>query len=103
MSSSRSRGVRRAGICLSQRLLQLRYAFPVALLPALIHLIVRPIQTEEEMIDCRIDHYQTPTEIHLSVYAKQVDRARSKVQFDDEHVRSLLLLHGHPPDATHNS
>lgn len=26
---------------------------------------------EEELVDCRVDHYQTPMEVHVSAYAKK--------------------------------
>ena len=35
---------------------------------------------------CRIDHYQTPMDVHVSVFAKQVDQDRSSVLFEDEMV-----------------
>ncbi len=25
----------------------------------------------EELVDCRVDHYQTPLEVHVSAYAKK--------------------------------
>jgi hypothetical protein len=27
-------------------------------------------ETKEELVTCRIDHYQTPTQVHVSVFAK---------------------------------
>jgi hypothetical protein len=47
---------------------------------------------EEELIDCRYDHYQTRTDIYLSIYAKQVDKERSKVQFEENSVSSPPLV-----------
>lgn len=35
---------------------------------------------------CRIDHYQTPTDVHVSVFAKQVNQDKSSVLFEDEMV-----------------
>lgn len=40
----------------------------------------------EEFTNCRIDHYQTPANVHVSVFAKQVDKARSTVVFESEKV-----------------
>ena len=37
-------------------------------------------------MDCRIDHYQTPTEIHVSVFAKQADKERSAVKIASNEV-----------------
>ncbi|PPR08088.1 hypothetical protein CVT24_010549 [Panaeolus cyanescens] len=41
----------------------------------------------EEEVNCRIDHYQTPGQVHVSVFAKKVDKERSTVEFRDEEVR----------------
>ena len=40
----------------------------------------------EEFTNCRIDHYQTPANVHVSVFAKQVDKGRSTVIFESEKV-----------------
>ena len=40
----------------------------------------------EESVDCRIDHYQTPSEVHVTVFAKKVDQERSVVEFDESKV-----------------
>jgi len=48
----------------------------------------------EETVDCRIDHYQTPTEVHVSVFAKKVDQARSKVTLEENKVGFDLHLPG---------
>lgn len=42
-------------------------------------------------MDCRIDHYQTPSEVHVSVFAKKADQERSKVNFEDTQVSEGLL------------
>jgi hypothetical protein len=49
---------------------------------------------EEELIDCRYDHYQTCTDVHLAIYAKQVDKERSKVQFEENSVNSPSIVDG---------
>jgi len=48
----------------------------------------------EESVDCRIDHYQTASEVHVSVFAKKVDQERSKVKFDEAQVQFDLHLPG---------
>lgn len=48
--------------------------------------ISTPLQGEE-MTSCRIDHYQTPTEVHVSVFAKRADQERSTVKFEQHSVR----------------
>lgn len=42
----------------------------------------------EESVECRIDHYQTSSEVHVSVFAKKVDQEHSKVKFDETQVKS---------------
>ena len=42
----------------------------------------------EQFTDCRIDHYQTPSEVHVSVFAKQVDQERSTVKIETNQVRA---------------
>jgi len=54
-----------------------------------------PVITESkavEQVDCRIDHYQTPDQVHVSVFAKKVDKERSSVQFEDTKVILDLYL-----------
>lgn len=34
------------------------------------------------MVKCRIDHYQTPGEVHVSVYAKKADKEKSSIAFE---------------------
>lgn len=35
------------------------------------HLFVGSKAAGEEFVDCRVDHYQTPLEVHVSAYAKK--------------------------------
>ncbi|KAI6043139.1 chord-domain-containing protein [Pisolithus marmoratus] len=44
----------------------------------------------EHFTDCRIDHYQTPTEVHVSVFAKQADRDKSS-SYKSKRRRSVHL------------
>lgn len=54
----------------------------------------------DEMVDCRIDHYQTRDKVFVSVFAKQADKEQSVIRFDSaEQVRSTLTgrsRHLHP-------
>lgn len=51
---------------------------------------------EEEMVECRIDHYQTPREVIVSVFGKGADKEVSKVVFEVETVRPSLSPLIHP-------
>lgn len=50
------------------------------------------LSTAEEFTDCRIDHYQTPANVNVSVFAKQVDKERSTVIFEPEKIHIDLYL-----------
>lgn len=41
---------------------------------------------EREIVQSRIDHYQTPSQVHVSVYAKQVDKATSSIKIEEQAV-----------------
>ncbi|KAJ7582645.1 HSP20-like chaperone [Mycena floridula] len=49
---------------------------------------------KEEMTTCRVDHYQTVEKVHVSIFAKQVDKERSKITVEDEQVGLDLYLPG---------
>ncbi|KAG8217389.1 HSP20-like chaperone [Butyriboletus roseoflavus] len=54
-----------------------------------------PKQSEEQaeqFTECRVDHYQTPNEVHVSVFAKQADEDRSKVTVEETQVHFDLYL-----------
>ncbi|KAH7929796.1 chord-domain-containing protein [Leucogyrophana mollusca] len=46
----------------------------------------------EQFTDCRVDHYQTPREVHVSVFAKQADKERSTVKIEEAQVHFDLYL-----------
>lgn len=56
--------------------------------PSRLLITVRPVwdHQAEQFTECRIDHYQTPNEVHVSVFAKQADRDRSKVTVEETQV-----------------
>ncbi|KAF9001893.1 HSP20-like chaperone [Cyathus striatus] len=60
------------------------------------HVFAPKIKTSAttEVINCRIDHYQTPHQVHVSVFAKQVDKAHSKINFTEKEVSLDLYLPG---------
>lgn len=42
---------------------------------------------------CRIDHYQTPEKVHVSVYAKKADKEKSRIIFNRDEVRIEWFLY----------
>ena len=54
---------------------------------------------QEELVKCRMDHYQTPSSVQVSVYAKKADAARSVVRFEEAAVRLVLFLSRLAADA----
>ncbi|GAA5862174.1 hypothetical protein JCM8547_007763 [Rhodosporidiobolus lusitaniae] len=48
--------------------------------------------TEEELVQCRVDHYQTPRQVIVSVFGKQADKEASKVTFKAEAMHVDLIL-----------
>jgi len=49
-------------------------------------------QESDEFVKCRIDHYQTPEKVHVSVYAKKADKEKSKIVFNDDQIHLDLYL-----------
>lgn len=54
----------------------------------------------EESVDCRMDHYETPNDVRLTVYAKAVDPANSSIEFKEDGVVFSLAL---PPASGSSS
>ncbi|KAK4053759.1 hypothetical protein OIV83_001415 [Microbotryomycetes sp. JL201] len=48
--------------------------------------------TEEELVDCRTDHYQTPRQVIVSCFGKNADKEKSSVRFDVEAMHVDLVL-----------
>lgn len=46
----------------------------------------------EVQTTCRIDHYQTPTNVCVSIFAKQADKSRSTVNLEENEVYLDLFL-----------
>jgi len=49
-------------------------------------------EVKEVLTTCRIDHYQTPSEVIISVFAKKADKGSSKVDFDAQQVNLDIVL-----------
>jgi len=45
-------------------------------------------------VNCRIDHYQTPSTVHVTVFAKQTDRERSTIKIEENEIYFDLYLPG---------
>ncbi|GAA5996355.1 cysteine and histidine-rich domain-containing protein [Rhodotorula paludigena] len=59
------------------------------------HLFVGPKKSdeaEEVLVDCRVDHYQTPRSVIVSVFGKQADKEASSVKFEVEAMHVDLIL-----------
>jgi len=48
--------------------------------------------SQTEQVTCRIDHYQTPREVFVSVFAKQADKQKTVVRIENEHVWLDVVL-----------
>jgi len=46
----------------------------------------------ETNITCRLDHYQTPQHVHVSVFAKQSDRERSLVVIEENRLKLDIFM-----------
>ncbi|WWC60314.1 uncharacterized protein I303_102885 [Kwoniella dejecticola CBS 10117] len=49
-------------------------------------------EKKEEKIDCRLDHYQTPLQVHVSAFAKGADKEKSIVKFEQQQLHLDLFL-----------
>jgi hypothetical protein len=60
------------------------------------HLFVPKSRGEnaEEVVNCRIDHYQTPSTVYVSVFAKQADKDRSTIKIGENEIHFDLYLPG---------
>ncbi|KAG5730679.1 Cysteine and histidine-rich domain-containing protein [Termitomyces sp. T112] len=47
---------------------------------------------EQEIATCRVDHYQTVNEVHVSIYAKKADKERSIVEFEETQVKFTIYF-----------
>ncbi|KAL8293080.1 hypothetical protein RQP46_000774 [Phenoliferia psychrophenolica] len=59
------------------------------------HLFVGAKKVEQpggELVECRVDHYQTPREVHVSVFGKGANKDTSKVVFEAEAMHVELFL-----------
>jgi CS domain len=46
----------------------------------------------EETVHCRIDHYQTPSTVYVTVFAKQTDKERSSVKIEENEVTDRTAI-----------
>jgi hypothetical protein len=50
------------------------------------------LQQTEETVNCRIDHYQTPTTVYVTIFAKQTDKERSSVKIEENEVTDRTAI-----------
>lgn len=55
-------------------------------------------EDKEELVECRVDHYQTPRQVIVSVFGKGADKEASSVKFQAETVRLRLSYVASTPD-----
>jgi len=51
-----------------------------------------PSQQTEETVNCRIDHYQTPSSVYVTIFAKQTDKERSSVKIEENEVTDRTAI-----------
>ncbi|WFD37875.1 uncharacterized protein MJAP1_000822 [Malassezia japonica] len=56
------------------------------------HLFAPPVPKDGATVDCRIDHYETPADVRITVYAKSVVAENSTIDFGADEVRLDLEL-----------
>lgn len=56
------------------------------------HLFCPPTTKDMDMANCRIDHYQTVDQVHVTIFAKQVDKLRSVIHIHETRVDVDLYL-----------
>jgi len=48
-------------------------------------------------VDCRLDWYQTPTQVIASIFAKKVEKDKSSITFEENAVRAACTTQrAHP-------
>lgn len=50
-------------------------------------------EDKEELVECRVDHYQTPRQVIVSVFGKGADKEVSGVKFEAEAVSLSRFIH----------
>jgi CS domain len=55
---------------------------------------------EVQQVDCRVDHYETPADVRVTVYAKGVDVSASKIEMQEDAVVLSLALPPAPAGST---
>ncbi|WFD23999.1 hypothetical protein MEQU1_002696 [Malassezia equina] len=56
------------------------------------HLFAAPEPADQTKVSCRVDHYETPADVHVTVYAKNVDAEQSTILIREKEVVLSLLL-----------
>jgi len=48
----------------------------------------------ETNVTCRLDHYQTPREVFVSVFAKQSDKEKSQINIEENRIKLDIFMPG---------
>lgn len=51
-------------------------------------------QAAETNVTCRLDHYQTPQDVHVSIFAKQSDKEKSQVIIEENQLKLDVFMPG---------
>ncbi|KAF9458673.1 HSP20-like chaperone [Collybia nuda] len=83
-------------LCCKRRVLEFEEFLKIAGCRKGRHLFSPPVTKDiaEVMTDCRVDHYQTVDKVHVSIFAKKVDKERSTVKFGETQITVDLYLPG---------
>lgn len=55
-------------------------------------------EDEEELVECRMDHYQTPGQVIVSVFGRNASKEKSTVTFESQSVRKPPFFREYQPD-----
>jgi len=58
------------------------------------HLFAPKVAPGELSVTCRLDHYQTPKDVHVSVFAKQSDKEKSSVIIGENYLKLDVYMPG---------
>ncbi|KAH9981266.1 HSP20-like chaperone [Lactifluus volemus] len=82
-------------LCCKRRVLEFEEFLKIEGCTEGLHLFVPKSKGDvQQAVNCRIDHYQTPSTVHVTVFAKQTDRERSTIKIEENEIYFDLYLPG---------